>query len=189
MNSMIRQWNGKKIHIRPDRYVSATDMTKATQRRFVEFLELKNTQEYLRVLSKRCNIPIDKNDCKVENPTSATTKATPKIQNRLIEVVYNGKIRHTYFYPKLALRFAQWCSAEFAVEVDFWLDDIFQGKTSKTLPLGIDPSRFQLYRPLEDGKAKWEKIFFSLSQKHPPKVPQKLHISLHDRTRVSSVSI
>ena len=158
----IEKWNGKQIHIREDRYVSATDMTKATQRRFVEFLELKNTQEYLRALSKRCNIPIDKNDYQVEIPTSATAKTTTKTHNRLIEVVYNGKIRHTYFHPKLALRFAQWCSAEFAVEVDFWLDDMLQGKTSKTLPIGIDPSRYVLYRPLEDGKAKWEKAFLCL---------------------------
>ncbi|MBL1211525.1 BRO family protein, partial [Geminocystis sp. GBBB08] len=30
----------------------------------------------------------------------------------------------------------------------------------KTLPVGIDPSRHQYYRPLEDGKARWEKLFF-----------------------------
>lgn len=152
----IRQWNGKQIHIREDRYVSATDMAKATGKRLQKFLEYSETQEYLQVLSKRCNIPINKDD---KNTFTRYNKSTGDSINYIIETS-KGRSGGTYFHPKLALRFAQWCSAEFAVEVDFWLDDLLQGKTSKTLPLGIDPCRHQLYRPLEDGKAKWEKTFF-----------------------------
>lgn len=156
----IRQWNGKKIHIRPDRYVNATDMAKSEKKQLSNFLKSPETQKYLKVLSKKCNIPISKDTFTPSNRSSENSLHNNIYTSFLIEIVQVGKTKHTYFYPKLALRFAQWCSAEFAVEVDFWLDDLLQGKTSKTLPLGIDPSRHQLYRPLEDGKAKWEKTFF-----------------------------
>lgn len=56
-------WKGKQIDIREDRYVSATDMARSENQRLDAFLKYSETQKYLKVLSKWCNIPIDKNNC------------------------------------------------------------------------------------------------------------------------------
>lgn len=159
--SIIQKWNGKKIHIRDDRYVNATDMAKATGKVLKRFYDSEETQRYLLILSKRCNVPVSKDLALSEKKDNTIYRKTDIPQSFLIEVAQKGKTRNTYFHPKLALRFAQWCSAEFAVEVDFWLDDLLQGKKSKSLPHGINQNHYHLYRPLEDGKAKWEKRFFS----------------------------
>jgi hypothetical protein len=52
---ILKEWNGKKIHIREDRYVCATDMPKATGKKIDNFLKSQETQEYLFILAKRCN--------------------------------------------------------------------------------------------------------------------------------------
>lgn len=85
-------------------------------------------------------------------------KKTDAIQSFLIELVIRDGKKNTYFHPKLALRFAQWCSAEFAVQVDFWLDDMLMGKNSKTLPFAPDRHTY-IYRPLEEGKSPWDLMF------------------------------
>lgn len=156
---VLKKWNGKKIHIREDRYVNATDMAKATGKNLENFYQTQETLEYLQVLSKRCNLNIC-NNTKIPVISRNITLEFVIDDNKkgLIET-FKGRNGGTYFHPKLALRFAQWCSAEFAVEVDFWLDDMLTGKAKKTLPVGIDPSRHVLYRPLEHGKLAWIKTF------------------------------
>lgn len=90
-------------------------MAKATGKRLNDFMRLEQIQKYLQILSQRCNLPI----YQARNPVKGDAKSSQE-SHFLIEEFYKGKRRNTYFHPKLVLRFAQWCSAECAVEVDFW---------------------------------------------------------------------
>lgn len=74
--------NKYTIRVREDGYVCATDMAKATGKRLQKFLEYSETQEYLQVLSKRCNIPINKDD---KNTFTRYNKSTGDSINYIIE--------------------------------------------------------------------------------------------------------
>lgn len=103
-NNIIKTWNGRTIRIRSDRYVSLTDMAKASDKSFRHWNENKATHSYLAALSGVVGIP--------------TTD--------LVQVFQGGdpQKQGTWGHPKVALRFAQWCSDEFAVQVDFWIDEL-----------------------------------------------------------------
>lgn len=106
MNNAIRIWNDRAIRIRDDRYVSLTDMAQACGKKLGHWNENKATKSYLEALSRSVDIPIDQliqiNESKGGNET-----------------------RGTWGHPKAAIRFAQWCSDEFAVQVDSWIDELF----------------------------------------------------------------
>ena len=104
MTHLIKSWNNRAIRIREDRYVSLTDMANATGKRFPDWNRLDGTKSYLATLSTVVQIP-------------TTT---------LIDIVQGGnaEMQGTWGHPKVALRFAQWCSDEFAVQVDCWIDEL-----------------------------------------------------------------
>ncbi len=105
-NLAIKEFKGQKIRIRPDdRYVCLTDMAKASGKRYPDWSRLDSTKSYLETLSGSVQIPTD----------------------QLIEVNESSGLninRGTWGHPKVAIRFAQWCSDEFAVQVDFWVDEL-----------------------------------------------------------------
>lgn len=111
MTNLIKSWNGKTIRIRSDRYVSLTDMAQASGKLFADWSRLVKSNSYLETLSRSMGNPIDQ---------LIETKTTGKNENR-----------GTWGHPKVALRFAQWCSDEFAVQVDSWIDELLTtGKVS-----------------------------------------------------------
>jgi len=103
---LAKTFNGRLIRIRQsDRYVSGTDMAKASGKLLGHWNVLKSTNEYLFILERSIGIPID----------------------QLVEINEStglNETRGTWLHPKVALRFAQWCSAEFAVQVDCWIDEL-----------------------------------------------------------------
>lgn len=103
-NNIIKSWNDRAIRIRVDRYVSLTDMAQAGGKLFADWNRQSRTKSYLEALSGSMGIPID----------------------ILVEVNSSGlnEDRGTWGHPKVALRFAQWCSDEFAVQVDSWIDEL-----------------------------------------------------------------
>jgi hypothetical protein len=105
MSILARSFDDRLIRIRQsDRYVSGTDMAQAANKLFADWNRLKSTSEYLQELESVMGIPI-----------------TDLVQ------VYQGGIpenQGTWLHPKVALRFAQWCSAKFAVQVDCWIDEL-----------------------------------------------------------------
>ncbi|MDY6941229.1 MAG: KilA-N domain-containing protein, partial [Cyanobacteriota bacterium] len=123
--SIFREWDGRKIRIRPsDRYVCLTDMAKAAGKKFSNWWQLNDAQDYVEKFSEKAGIPALK----------------------LIEI-NRGRGNVTWGHPKIALRFAQWCSTEFAIQVDFWIDELLDQQTShhwksRTRPHRI-PSRSQ----------------------------------------------
>jgi DNA gyrase/topoisomerase IV subunit A len=100
-----KTWNNFPIRIRQsDRYVCITDMAKACGKLYGNWRKLQQAQRYLEALSRSILIGID----------------------QLIQVIDTGlnETRGTWAHPKVALRFAQWCSPEFAVQVDIWIDEL-----------------------------------------------------------------
>lgn len=104
MSNSIKVWNERQIRIRADRYVSLTDMAQASGKLFADWKRLKTTDSYLATLSSIMGIPIMK---LIESQVGGSPEKTG-----------------TWGHPKVAIRFAQWCSDEFAVQVDFWIDEL-----------------------------------------------------------------
>jgi phage antirepressor YoqD-like protein len=104
MTNLIKNWNDRAIRIRSDRYVSLTDMAQASGKQFGHWNSLNSTKSYLATLSRSIAKPIDE----------------------LVEVKVTGlnEDRGTWGHPKVSIRFAQWCSDEFAVQVDIWTDEL-----------------------------------------------------------------
>lgn len=102
--SIIKSWNNKSIRIRADRYVNLTDMAQACGKRYPDWIRLEGSKSYLATLSAVVQIP--------------TTE--------LIQVNQGGtpELQGTWGHPKVAIRFAQWCSDSFAVQVDTWIDEL-----------------------------------------------------------------
>jgi hypothetical protein len=115
MSHLIKDWNGRAIRIRADRHVCLTDMANACGKTFSNWYRLAGTRSYLETLSTALQI------CGAD----------------LIEIVEGGnpQFQGTWGHPKVALRFAQWCSDEFAVQVDCWIDELLTtGSVTLTQP-------------------------------------------------------
>jgi len=111
MTNLIKSWNDRAIRIRSDRYVSLTDMAQASGKNLGHWLENKATHSYLDVMSNRIGIP---------------TMAQNQGFQALIEIRKGGDVSNsgTWGHPKISIRFAQWCSDEFAVWVDEQIDEL-----------------------------------------------------------------
>lgn len=99
MTNLIKAWNNRQIRIRSDRYVSLTDMAQAAGKLLADWNRAKTSKSYLETLSRSMGIPIDQ-----------------LIQ--INESTGDNDSRGTWGHPKVAIRFAQWCSDEFAVQFD-----------------------------------------------------------------------
>lgn len=139
MSNLIKNWNDRAIRIRSDRYVSLTDMAQASSKLFADWNKLKSTKNYLKTLSSVMQI--------------STTD--------LLQVIQGGDPQNqgTWGHPKVAIRFAQWCSDEFAVQVDIWTDELMTtGKVELAPSQPALPQTFsealRLAADLEDQKQK-----------------------------------
>lgn len=104
MSNIIRQWNGRTIRIREDRYACLTDMAQASGKFVANWNQTKASRSYLEKLSAVIGIPI-------AELVQTTEGGIPDLQG-------------TWGHPKVAIRFAQWCSDDFAVQVDCWMDEL-----------------------------------------------------------------
>ena len=144
MSNLIKNWNDRAIRIRSDRYGSLTDMAQATGTRGNNWLRLDSTKSYLAALESVTHL-------------SATD---------LVQVIQGGDPQNqgTWGHPKVAIRFAQWCSDEFAVQVDIWTDELMTtGKveltsTQPTLPQTFSEALRSLAAEIEAKEALQEEI-------------------------------
>jgi len=134
MTHLIKSWNNRAIRIREDRYVSLTDMAQAAGKQFGHWYSNHSSKSYLETLSSKIGIPI----------------------TRLIDVSRGGSAQQqgTWGHPKVALRFAQWCSDEFAVQVDEWIDQLL---TTGSVQLGESQAPY-FYRRLQAFQQKTGRI-------------------------------
>lgn len=127
-NSILRSWNGKTIRQRPDGSLSLTDMANACGKLVKDWFQLKSTASYLVALVST------NSEFSLRNATSIDfTKWGYNISQlgcgniELIET-YRGSIGNefeigSWAHRRPALRFAQWCSDEFAIQVDTWIEE------------------------------------------------------------------
>lgn len=99
--SIVRSYKGKSIRVNPiDQYVCLTDMAAASGKQLHGWTRTDKSKSYLETLS-------------------AIT------QKSVTELLHVGEGNTgTWGHPKVAIRFAQWCSDEFAVQIDFWIDEL-----------------------------------------------------------------
>ena len=116
MNFNIKSYKGRAIRINPDnQYVCLTDMAAANGKHYGHWRDLKGTQEYLDKFSSVIGIAI----------------------TELLHVVQGGNpdLQGTWAHPKIAIRFAQWCNVEFAIQVDFWIDELLNTGKVELAPI------------------------------------------------------
>lgn len=125
--SLIKSYKGKNIRIREDKYVCLTDMATASGKRLNNWIQTDKSKSYLETLSTVTGKPV----------------------SILLELEHGNT---TWGHPKVAIRFAQWCSDEFAVQVDSWVDELITtGSVSiapKT-PLELAKEQVRLHEQLE----------------------------------------
>lgn len=98
--SIIKSYKGKNIRINSvTKFVCLSDMASATGKLVGDWLRLSATNKYLSAFEGAMGIPIAE----------------------LLEVSDGNS---TWAHQKIAIRFAQWCSPEFAIQVDFWIDEL-----------------------------------------------------------------
>ena len=108
--SIVKSYNGTTIRIREDQYVCLTDMATAARKKLNDWCRLKSSESYLETLSAIAGIPV-------------------------IELLEVGEGNQpTWGHPKISIRFAQWCSDDFAVQVDFWIDELMTNGTVSIAP-------------------------------------------------------
>jgi hypothetical protein len=125
--SLIKSYNGRSIRIREDKYVCLTDMATASGKRLSNWTQTDKSNSYLETLS-------------------LATGLTVAV---LLEVTDGNP---TWGHPKVALRFAQWCSDEFAVQIDFWIDELMTTGTvsiAPKTPLELAKEQVRLHEQLE----------------------------------------
>ena len=111
---MQRDFDGNQVTQRTDNsYLNATDLLRIynenakTPKRFLEFWNNKNTEEFLEALIREENLK-GENSNPLKNDFYIVTK---------------GKYGSTYMHPYLFVKFAMWLSSDFEVKVIKWIYD------------------------------------------------------------------
>jgi hypothetical protein len=111
MNAAIIPFNyeGQAVRFNSDGWINATDIAKREGRRLDKWLGTQETQDYIAALGRHLNTP-ERGD--------------------LIRTV-RGRSGGTWLHPKLAVAFARWMSADFAVWADLHIDALLRGELNE----------------------------------------------------------
>jgi hypothetical protein len=111
-------YNGMSVSFSGDGWFNATVAAKHFGKRVPHWLENAETQQYMEALAEALNIR-----------NSGDFVRT-----------YRGRDGGTWLHPKLAVAFARWCNARFAVWCDLQIDHILRGGISVWQKAGADCS-------------------------------------------------
>jgi hypothetical protein len=117
----VRSWNNTPISRRTtDGYVDATAMAKANGKEWAHYFRTDRATTYLKALSRNCEIAVTD-----------------------LYIAKQGE--GTWIHPRLAVDFARWISAEFAVWMDGWfLEELEQRrqpeKQAPAAPVALAPA-------------------------------------------------
>lgn len=116
-------YNGETILTRGDGHWNATAMCQANGKLWAHYRENASTKEFLEALSAVIGIPI-------------TAKNGPSgLETGLVDVRQGGPpaLQGTWVHRRVAIHLAQWCSADFAVRVTGWMEELLtKGRVSLT---------------------------------------------------------
>jgi len=115
MNLVLASYKDTPVSFNTDGFLNATKVAKQFNKRTKDFLRTKETKEYVSELAKTMG-----RICLTE-------------QNQIVTVVQGGDPENqgTWIHPKLAIYFARWCSANFAVWCDQQIEKILKDKILK----------------------------------------------------------
>lgn len=122
-----KNYNGRSIRIREDKYVCLTDMAVANGKLLGGWTRLKGTNDYLEALST----------------------AMHKSIGSLLEVE-NGTT--TWAHPDVAVEFAGWCSVAFKIQVNQWIVELMTTglvSIAPKTPLELAKEQVKLHEALE----------------------------------------
>lgn len=117
-NIIATDYNGMPVSFTGDAWFNATAAAKHFDKRISHWLENAETQQYIAALADALNI---------RNPGDFVRT------NR-------GRNGGTWLHPKLAVAFARWCNAPFAVWCDLQIDHILRGGISVWQKAGAESS-------------------------------------------------
>ncbi len=142
MKALTLTFNNAPIHATRDAWFNATDMAKVFGKRPNEWLRLPETQEYINALTRNDNTGL----------------------SRIIKIK-KGKNGGTWLHRKLAVPFARWLSADFAVWCDERIEELLSGGWQQSRDTGKAHYRMlteviQMVR-LEQGKDIKPQIFIN----------------------------
>lgn len=99
---LINGTNEYIIPIRVDGYISATELCRASGKKFNDWNRSESAKTLVEALSRSAGIPAD----------------------QLISIQKDGYHAGSFIHPKLAVHLAIWCSPEFALQVSDWVIDL-----------------------------------------------------------------
>ncbi len=121
IQKISRDVNGIAVDQRiKDGFINATAMCVAHRKDISDWLALISTFELVSALASRLNIRPNSGN----SPNSIKTRVSATYPD--IVIVKRGspdKGGGTWIHPKLAVHLAQWCSAEFALQVSDWIEE------------------------------------------------------------------
>jgi len=108
MNPIKHDYKGITINQRSeDGYINLNEMAQATNKRVDNWLRLDSTKELISEFDDQPSSDLRKAQALITDPTN--TK-------------FGGG---TWAHPNIAIQFAQWCSASFALQVSRWVCEWF----------------------------------------------------------------
>ncbi|SUO95279.1 KilA-N domain-containing protein [Suttonella ornithocola] len=124
MNIISSFFQGISVSFQNDGYLNATEIAKSLNKQVGDYLRLERTQEYLSALVERLS--------ETGNPISD--------KKQLVIVKKGGKstLQGTWLHPKVAVDFARWLSAKFAVWCDEQIETILYGNREYSSPTTPD---------------------------------------------------
>lgn len=102
-------YQGQAVRFNSEGWINATDIAKREGKRLDKWLDTQETRDYLKALGRHLNTP-EKGD--------------------LIRT-QRGRSGGTWLHPKLAVAFARWVSADFAVWADLHIDALLRGELNE----------------------------------------------------------
>ena len=110
MNNVIPfKYQGQAVNFNSEGWINATEIAKREGKRLDKWLATQETQDYIGALGRHLN--------------------TPK-KGDLIKAA-RGRSGGTWLHPKLAVAFARWVSADFAVWCDLHIDALLRGELNE----------------------------------------------------------
>ncbi|MFC1079635.1 phage antirepressor KilAC domain-containing protein [Pasteurella multocida] len=112
-------YNNISVSFNEQHYLNATEIAKHFNKQVRDYLKTTQTQDYLRALAQNLSV-----------------KNILLTENDLVIVKQGGIEQGTWLHPKLAVNFARWLSADFAVWCDLKIDALMKGEDT---PQSVDP--------------------------------------------------
>jgi hypothetical protein len=115
-NSIVTlQYETMPVLFQSDAWLNATTIAKSFNKLAADYLRLDSTKEYIEALQEHLF------------PVNNSNMGNPILENNQLVIVKNGAPENgggTWLHPKLAVNFARWLSAKFAVWCDLQIEKL-----------------------------------------------------------------